>query len=82
MIESLLSHNTLNKFRFIMSPTLEKTCGLRCRTRMMTRTFTKTKDSKDCSQHTLVTYAKRALKVGRLLVTVRVLKVQQWFEIL
>ena len=40
----------------------------------MVHTFRK---SKDCRQHALVTYAKSALKVGSLLVTVRVLKMQR-----
>ena len=29
MTESLLTNNTSNRFKFIMSPTREKNCGLR-----------------------------------------------------
>ena len=60
MIESLLSSNTSNRFKFIVTPTR----GLRHRNGTMIHNFRKTKD---CRQHALVTYTKRALKTGSLL---------------
>ena len=36
MTESLLSNNTSNRFRFIMTPTRGKTCGLRRRNGIIT----------------------------------------------
>ena len=65
MIDSLLSNNTSNRYKFIMTPTRGKICGLRRRNGTMIHTFRKTKD---CGQHALVTYTKCALKMGSLLV--------------
>ena len=68
------SNNTSNRFNFIVTPTSGKDLWPPSQKWNNDSTFRKTKD---CRQHVLVTYAKRALKVGSLLVTVRVLKVQR-----
>ena len=77
MTESLLSNNTSNRFKFIMTPTREKNLWPQSQ-KWNDDFFRKTKD---CAQHALVTYNKWALKVVRLMVTVRVLKVQPLEEI-
>ena len=45
MTEILLSNNTSNHFKFIMTPTRGETCGLRCRNRTITLTSRKTVDN-------------------------------------
>ena len=72
------SKNTSNRFNFIVTPT-SGFFHLRHGNVTMTHTFRKTKD---CKQHALVIYAKWALKVGSLLVTVRVLKLNVWSKYL
>ena len=64
MIESLLSSNTSNRFKFIVIQPVGKTCDLRHRNGTMIHKYRK---SKDCRQHALVTCTKKALKVGSLL---------------
>ena len=70
----MITASVLKRVNFIWLEAVGKTCGLRRRNETMTDTFRKTKD---CRQHALVNYAKSALKVGSLLVAVRLLKVQR-----
>ena len=54
MTESLLSNNTSNRFKFIMTPTREKNLWPQSQ-KWNDDFFRKTKD---CAQHALVTYNK------------------------
>ena len=77
MIERFLSNNTSNLLKFFMTRTRGKNLSLpsqKWNDDSMTHTF---KKSKACKQHDLVTFAKFALNMGSLLVTVRVLKGQR-----
>ena len=65
MIESLLSSNTSNYFKFIVTPTRRKNLWSPSQKWNTIHNFWKTKD---CRQHALVNYTKWALKVGSLLV--------------
>lgn len=70
MIASLLLKNTLTGFKLIIAA---KYCHPRSQNEVRTQICRKTKD---CRQHFIVTYVRRALKVGRLNVTGKLLKVQ------
>ena len=48
-------------------------CDLRSQNEGLTQNYRKTKD---CTQDTVVTYLKRGLKAGRLLLTVKILKMK------
>ena len=72
MTEGLLSNNTSNHFKFIMTSTRGKTCGLRRRNRTITLPSRKPRTA-TCSCN----LCQVSLTSGWLLVTVRVLKVQR-----
>ena len=58
MTKSLLTNNTSNCFKFIMTPSRGKACSIHCRNGTLTLLSGKIKD---CKQHALVTYVTKAL---------------------
>ena len=70
MIESLLSNNTSNRCKFIMTSIRGKN---QWPPTQKWNDDSYLRKSKDCRQHALVTYATCALTLSRLMVTAKVL---------